>query len=337
MSAATSANEVWARFDTAMSVIGQGRSAGIVPEPSARLLEEPEALGAAMVGSASVEVVAMSGASILRLELEVGTLVSELRQAVADTSGQTLAFVQLVHDGKEMQPEQPLFAHGVRSGSAAQITLVVRTMPLADHHWDFRGGGLVVLEKGGKLAARLRNGAHCTNEGVVFDGVGSHVVLDTWEWGGPTSFEILVKYDQLRSNQVLFDIGCGGSDEIVALWGYTRFEVFEGRQNMPAHTDPATDGSGTFRTGEWVHFVASTANTATGQIMSLYRDGRLVASCPQGGLPKVITRPLACLGKACWGDTLYLHGTIAFFRMWHGLALDVDQANTLYAEAVTNA
>lgn len=288
-----------------------------------------------MVGSASVEVVAMSGAIILQLELEVGTLVSELRQAVADSSGQSLAYGQLLHDGKQMQPDQPLFAHGVRSGSAVRITLVVSSMPLADHAWDFRGGGLVVLEKGGKLAARLKSGARCTDEGVEFDGVGGHVVLDSWEWGGPTSFEILVKYSRLDNNQVLFDIGCGGSDEIVALFGFMRFEVFEGSRKTSAHTDPARDI--TFQRGEWIHIVATTADTATGQIMSLYRDGRLVASSPQGALPKVITRPLACLGKACWGHALHLHGTIAFFRIWHGLALDADQANTLYAEAVTDA
>ena len=81
-----------------------------------------------------------------------------------------------------------------------------------EHEYDFRGcsDGAVVDTYDGNLQAAQLHGAHCSAEGMVFDGVDDYVALDPWEFGGAAmSAEVVVKYQSLNSYSRVFDFGDG--------------------------------------------------------------------------------------------------------------------------------
>jgi hypothetical protein len=99
---------------------------------------------------------------------------------------------------------------------------VVAVKPLVtppSHSWDFRGcttGTAVVDSYGDRtLKAVPVNGPVCSSEGLSFDGVDDHVVLDAWHWGGTTSFETFAKVTEFAPWSRIFDFGDGeGHDNV---------------------------------------------------------------------------------------------------------------------------
>jgi hypothetical protein len=58
----------------------------------------------------------------------------------------------------------------------------------------------------------------------------------------------------------------------------------------------------------------------------------LVGSIDDGHEPRVLTRTQHWLGRSSWVDESNLEGSIAYVRMWHGVALGEGEVGALYLE-----
>jgi hypothetical protein len=218
---------------------------------------------------------------------------------------------------------------GMDSSTCVPITGTAAT---ADHAWDFRSctDGVPVGDKadGSDLEATLMNEATCTPEGVVLDGVDDYVDLDDWEWGGTLSFEVYVKLESVGSWAVVLCFGNGpGNDNLYLgnhgispdiVWSVRRYNAPE-----------AIRSESIWDLSVWQHVVVTTS----GSTMTIYKDGTLVDT-RKGHEPRTITRLNHYLGRSEWEeDDIYcLHGSIAYFRVWHGVALGPDEVAALYNE-----
>ena len=66
--------------------------------------------------------------------------------------------------------------------------------------------------------------------------------------------------------------------------------------------------------------------------MKLYRDGELRGHNSAGLEPYPIQRVDHMLGKSY--DSTYFHGTMAFLRVWDGVALTAGHISALYDDAL---
>ena len=87
------------------------------------------------------------------------------------------------------------------------------------HTWNFMGckDGEPVIDgtEGTNLAAAASNqGATCSPEGMELDGETGLVTLDSWEWGGMTTFEVYVKVESAPG--VIFNFAQGENGECSA-------------------------------------------------------------------------------------------------------------------------
>ena len=65
--------------------------------------------------------------------------------------------------------------------------------------------------------------------------------------------------------------------------------------------------------------------------MKIYVDGSLVGTNTAGLEPATTTRTGHYIGKSHWDDGV-LDGTIAYLRIWHGIARDQVAVTALYAK-----
>jgi hypothetical protein len=96
-------------------------------------------------------------------------------------------------------------------------------LPPEQHSWNFVGcvdGDAVndgsVDGQGGIIQALFSPGTTCGyEEGVILDGSGGYVSLDSFVWGGESSLEIYVKIDKTSPNSLglidFHDVGATGS------------------------------------------------------------------------------------------------------------------------------
>ena len=196
-----------------------------------------------------------------------------------------------------------------------------------DHYFDMRGVGGDVTDHCSGLMARLQGGAKRTKEGLVLDGKTGYAKLDTWEWGGPTSLEVLVKYDSFDTNgaNVLYFGQNNGHDGVYVCnnnyggnarisWG-----VYQGPNWKDLHKDSASFDLA------WTHIVVTT----NGSEMCVYKNGRLAGTSTDGWDPIALNRDHHCIGSVRGTDN-FLHGTVAYLRLWHGHALTLDEVQKLY-------
>jgi hypothetical protein len=171
------------------------------------------------------------------------------------------------------------------------------------------------------------NEATCTPEGAVLDGVDDYVDLGDWEWGGTLSFEVYVKFESVGSWAVVLCFGNGPDNDNLYLgnhgsspdivWSVRRYNAPEG-----IHSESIWDLS------VWQHVVV----TVKGAMMKMYLDGVLVGIKVDGHEPRTITRLNHFLGKSEWDDEDNFHGSIAYFRVWHGVELGPGEVAALYNE-----
>ncbi|GMH76490.1 hypothetical protein TrLO_g8186 [Triparma laevis f. longispina] len=89
------------------------------------------------------------------------------------------------------------------------------------HSWNFMGcsddSPVVDETVGSALAATAINGASCSAEGMVLDGVDDYVDIDDWEWGGTTSIEVYVKYNSFKNNSNILYFGDVDNADVLQL------------------------------------------------------------------------------------------------------------------------
>jgi hypothetical protein len=110
-------------------------------------------------------------------------------------------------------------ASGKFSGDGSSVCVAAPT-----HEWDFRGcttGATVTDTYSTLLATPSATGTTCSSYGMAFSGSSSFVTLQSWNWGGSTSFEVFAKYSSFNSYASLFDFGNGQTDNNVVLGVYT--------------------------------------------------------------------------------------------------------------------
>ena len=100
------------------------------------------------------------------------------------------------------------------------------------HDFDFRGctTGMAVTDDF-LFTATPVNGPTCSSYGMYFDGFDDYLVLTNWEWGGATSFEVLVKYQSFIYWSRVFDFGNGPDSDNVVLANFetTSTSSFDGK------------------------------------------------------------------------------------------------------------
>jgi hypothetical protein len=175
------------------------------------------------------------------------------------------------------------------------------------------------------LQATLMNGASCTSEGVAFDGVDDYVDLDDWEWGGALTIESYVKYDTFHKWSRVLDFSDAGADNVIlanyATSSTVAFNVVQSQQWKDLY-------SSNWDQSEWVHVVA----TASGSTMTVFKNGALAGVNAGGHEPLEVARTQHWLGRSAWESDEFFEGTIAFVRVWHGVALGQGVGEALYSE-----
>ena len=195
--------------------------------------------------------------------------------------------------------------------------------------------GVVADAYDSSITATASNGATCSSDGMVFDGIDDYVDVTSWLFGGEAmTVEAYVKYDALNSWSRILDFADGANDD----------NVFFGNRDTTgtatlATAWPTTDtarryidssSSSFFETGTWVHVVV----TVEGTTMSIYKGGTLENTITDGQEPASVTRSYHWIGKSTWSSNGYFDGTIAYLRFWHGQALNASQVAQLYAARI---
>jgi len=203
------------------------------------------------------------------------------------------------------------------------------------HSWDFRGcsdGASVVDAIAGSLESTSVNGAACGADGIKFDGVDDYVDIDDWEFGGTTSIEVLTKKSSYSNHARVFSFNSGEYDNIVALYssGTTTDIVWNVYQGTATTTDVTKWTTTSVELETWTHFVL----IASGNTLTIYKDGVLAATTTNGHEPLVMTRSNHWLGRtqAAWhdGGFAYFEGSIAYLKIWQGFELSAGAASALY-------
>ncbi|GMH66849.1 hypothetical protein TL16_g04526 [Triparma laevis f. inornata] len=233
------------------------------------------------------------------------------RNTMANYMDGTIAYVKMWH-GVELQQ--------------SDVTNLYAPHNTAHHFWSFLGcdsESSITDSTAGDLVATPMNGASCSAEGMVMDGVDNYVDIGDWEWGGTTSFEVYVKYDSFSKDSRIFDFGSGANRDNVILrsWGTTSEMDWSVRQESTFkgfHTN-------NFDSSTWTHVVA----TVSGTTMKIYKNGVLAGSKTDGWEPNVLTRTQHWLGRSAWSSDGYFDGTIAYLKIWHGVELSQDDVSSL--------
>ena len=115
-----------------------------------------------------------------------------------------------------------LMAHGERVGILSLFCCIVTQVKLIgavvppSHSWDFRGctTGVAIVDAYSALVATPVDGPLCSSTGISFDGVNDYVNIDSWSWGGATSFEVYVDISVIQINMRIFVFGDGTNANI---------------------------------------------------------------------------------------------------------------------------
>ena len=209
-----------------------------------------------------------------------------------------------------------------------------------DHEFDFRGctDGIDILDTyNNSIYAQAVNGAICSEDGMLFDGVDDFVDIAPWLFGGVLTIEAYLKLHSVAVSNLswVVDFADGASDNQIALgsasstddFGFTFF-----------HHDSESDSYGGFTAGNetldigtYVHVVATVDNT----YMKGYKNGKIIQTdISYSGVPDVTKRANHWLGRNQQAS-LYFNGTIAYVRFWHGVALNDNQVQDLYLTRIT--
>ncbi|GMH66854.1 hypothetical protein TL16_g04527 [Triparma laevis f. inornata] len=198
------------------------------------------------------------------------------------------------------------------------------------HTWDFRNcvTGQDVADTGqdeGKIA-RPMNGPTCSAAGISLDGDDDYVNVETFQFGGATSFEVLVKYDSFNYFSRVFDFSNGASSDNVVMYNWGSSPGAEIGWAILQGGSQSQINSNNFDSSTWTHVVV----TVSGNTMKIYKNGVLVGTTTDGHEPNVMTRSQHWLGRSAWSTQGYMDGTIAYVKMWIGVELQQSDVTNLY-------
>jgi len=323
--------QTWQRFDEAIEVLREARGVNRAELPSHSLVEALERLCSPCCGEVCVQVTNLGGAPVLHHWTSVRGTVGELRKEVSQLTNVPLQDLGLVHvaEGCLLEPDsKKVLSYGMFNGQTVQVAMLISGLPVPDHTWDFRGAIGDVKDEHSGLMARLREGAHCTADGVQLDGEKTYVELDPWEWEGPVTFEVKVKYLSYAHQAAVFTLGRkqqdGRASDLLTIMSYTMFVVRTSLLNCPR---VITKDNGMINLHSWFHMVATCQNGS----LNLYINGEEVGHVPEGTAVANQLR-LAMLGRSL-NEANYLDGHIAYFRVWHGVALKPEMIKLLYSRS----
>ncbi|GMI02681.1 hypothetical protein TrVE_jg6925 [Triparma verrucosa] len=201
------------------------------------------------------------------------------------------------------------------------------------HSFDFRNcqDDKPVLDStaDSNLVATARGGASCSPEGMNFNGVDGWIELDSWEWGGPTSIEMYVRYDVPAASSTVLDFRENlGSDSAKFFLGSSNGWIDFVCQNDLGIEIRATDSRGW--SASWVHIVLTVANGK----QTIYKNGAVasVESLSVAELP-IVQRAQNWIGRSSPedGETTpeYFSGAIASLKFWHNSVLTLEEVGAL--------
>lgn len=323
--------EIWRRFDQAIEVLREARVVNRADLPSQSLLEALESLTSPYCGEVKIQVTNMGGFPVVSHRAKVRGTVGDLRREVSQLTNVPLEDLGLVHVDEHalLEPDsRKVLSYGMFNEQTVKVAMLISGLPVPDHAWDFRGAIGDVKDEHTDLIARLREGAHCTADGVVLDGEKSYVELDPWEWSGAVTFEVKVKYHSYAHQAAVFALGNKQSDGrvngLLTIMSYTMFVV---RTSLLNFARVITEDNGMIVLDSWFHMVATCQNGS----LNLYINGEEVGHVPEGTAVANQVR-LAMLGRSL-NEANYLEGQIAYFRVWQGVALKQDMIKLLYSRS----
>ena len=172
---------------------------------------------------------------------------------------------------------------------------------------------------------RVFQGPTCSASGISLDGNNDYInIASSWQWGGTTSFEAYVKYDNFNIYSRVFDFSNGANSDNIylansATTSRIEWSVRQGSTQKRIQTS-------NFDSFTWTHVVV----TVSGTTMKIYKNSALAGTMTDGHEPNVLTRTQHWLGRSAWPDG-YFDGTIAYVKMWHGLELTDSDAAFLFS------
>jgi len=211
-------------------------------------------------------------------------------------------------------------------------------VPNATHDWNFQdcNPNEPVADSANGTLAMLKEGPICSPEGVTFDGTDDYVDIDDFMFGGPTSFEIYVRYDGFNNWSPAICFGSGKESNNVFVANNKDSSNIEWR--IGKGNDKRELIQGVFDEGSWNHIVV----TVKGTTMRTYKDGSLVGTKTDGMEPERTSRTQRYLGRSNWQEQNlstpqhYFKGALAYVKMWD---LELSQSNVaiLFNKAISCA
>ena len=229
----------------------------------------------------------------------------------------------------------PTVSGGDQLPMSCSAFLDTTTIPSPDHEFDFQGCSDVSDTadtgiEGAGIVATAVNGAACSNEGIMFDGVDDYVDINSWQFGGEAlTIEAFVKFGAFNLWSRIFDFGNGeyGDEVFLAHQAETGVAQFTVRVDSTGYSIHGP--SPFFMVDEWIQIVI----TVEGTTMKIYKDGgTLLFSSANGKEPSDRSRANHWLGRSQFSVDGYFEGTLKSLRFWHGKALNADVVAELYSD-----
>ena len=195
----------------------------------------------------------------------------------------------------------------------------------------------VVDSISGEVAVTLSGGAYYDLSGMNLNGTTALGSLDSFEMGGSDmTFEVYMQYNSDQNSFArIFDIGdYASNDQSIRMGIYddynkTLFGIFK-KNGTIQEIYPNTLLSDEQWTN-WNHYIGICSSTG----MKLYLNGSQRAlNVDATTLPTKTSRQYQTIGNSKDGSE-GLNGTIAYFRIWDGVALDESDISYLYSKRDT--
>ncbi|CAE8614247.1 unnamed protein product, partial [Polarella glacialis] len=183
-----------------------------------------------------------------------------------------------------------------------------------------------------------------TAGGITLDGSGSYVSYGSWTWGGVTTLEAYVQLTSLAESQSVFDCASGegrlSNDVALTASNDSALHVLVSTASINSNNDNNDNNNNNdaglttrvsspsfWPTSTWVHVVV----TMDGPQVTIYKDGALEQQLSSGQQPDRARRSHCYTGKSNVGTDAFLTGSIAYVRMWNGVAVNTSEVAMLYA------
>jgi len=149
------------------------------------------------------------------------------------------------------------------------------------------------------------------NSAYYFDGINDYIDLGSWENGGAMTFSFWARWDSNHNYSRIIELGNGpSSDNIVVSQRQSNDELFFSIYLGSSETKMFTSTT----LSQW-NFYSATVN-ASG-VMTLYKNGELIAQKIDGVTPNTILRNKQFIGKSNFAADGYFKGAIDELRIYN--------------------